>query len=213
MKTDDLAAVLAADAQRVDTASLTRATGLIALAGLAVTSCAILLMFGARADLAVAMATAPVLAKLTLGASVAGFSLVAFQRSLRPGRATVGALWFVMLPLAAVFAWALATLAGQPAGEWAGPILGRSWRACLISVTLYAMLPFAALLALARFGAPVKPRLTGIAAGLGAAGLATVAYALHCPEDALPFIASWYPLAMGISATIGAVAAPRLLRW
>ena len=112
-----------------------------------------------------------------------------------------------------MFAWALATLAAQPAGDWGGLIFGQSWRACLISVTLYAMLPFAALLALARYGAPVKPRLTGIAAGLGAAGLATVAYALHCPEDALPFIAAWYPLAMGISAAIGAMLAPRLLRW
>ena len=76
-----------------------------------------------------------------------------------------------------------------------------------------AMLPFIALVALARHGACIRPRLTGIAAGLASAGLATVAYALHCPEDALPFVAAWYPLAMAVSATIGALAAPRLLRW
>jgi hypothetical protein len=213
MKTDDLIAVLTTDAGPVDTASLTRRTGMVALAGLIVAAAAVLVVLGARADLSVALMTPPVLAKLALGASVAGLALLAYQRSLRPGRDAGAALWFVLLPLAAVFAWALATLAGQPAGNRAGLIFGESWRACLISVTLYAMLPFAALLALARQGAPVKPRLTGIAAGLGSAGLATVAYALHCPEDALPFIAAWYPLAMGISAAIGAFAAPRLLRW
>ncbi|KPF69176.1 hypothetical protein IP69_10775 [Bosea sp. AAP35] len=213
MKTDDLVAVLATDARPVDTARLTRATGLVALAGLVLTAVVLVLMLGLRADFAGVWMTPPVLAKFALGGSVAGFALVAFQRSLRPGRAASGALALVLVPLAAIFAWALATVAGSAPSDWARLVLGRSWAACLVSVTLYAMLPFAALLALARHGAPVRPRLSGIAAGVGAAGLATVAYALHCPEDGLPFIATWYPLAMVIAAGLGALVAPRLLRW
>lgn len=213
MKTDDLIAVLTTDAGPVDTARLTRGTGMVALAGLLVATAAVVVTLGARADLPVVLMTPPVLAKLLLGASVAGLALVAYQRSLRPGHRALGPLVFVLLPLLVLAAWALATLAGQPAGHWAGLIFGKSWRACLIAVTLYAMAPFVALLVLARHGASVKPRLTGIAAGLASAGLATVAYALHCPEDALPFIAAWYPLAMAVSAAIGALAAPRLLRW
>lgn len=213
MKTDDLLAVLATDAGRVDTARLTRGTALVALAGLAVTAGALLLMLGARADLAAALATPPLLAKFALGGSVAGLALLAFQRSLRPGRAAGRALWLVAVPLAMMAAWAMATLAAQPAAAWAGLVLGRSWSACLVSVMLYAMIPFAALLARARHGAPVRPRLSGVAAGIAAAGLATIAYALHCPEDGVPFIATWYPLAMGLAAGLGALAAPRLLRW
>ncbi len=213
MKTDDLVAVLATDAGPVDTARLTRATGLAALAGLALASGALVLTLGLRTDFAAVLATPPVLAKFALGGSVAGFAMVALQRSLRPGRAVSGALALVLLPLAAIFAWALATLAGRPTGDWAGLVFGRTWGACIVFVTLYAVLPFAALLALARRGAPVNPRLSGFAAGIGAAGIATVAYALHCPEDGVPFIAAWYPLAMVIAGALGALAGPRLLRW
>lgn len=213
MKTDDLVAVLATDAGPVDTAGLTRGTGLIALAGLVLTAVALVLTLGLRTDLAAVLATPPVLAKFALGGSVAAFALVAFQRSLRPGRAASGALALVVLPLAAIVAWALVTLAGRPSGDWAGLVFGKTWGACVVFVTLYAMLPFVALLAIARRGAPVNPRLSGLAAGIGAAGLATIAYALHCPEDAVPFIAAWYPLAMAIAAGLGALAGPRLLRW
>ena len=213
MKTDDLIAVLTNDAGPVDTGSLTRGTVMTALAGSIATAAAVVALLGARPDLSAVLMTPPVLAKLALGASVAGLALLAYQRSLRPGRRALAPLAFVLLPLLAVAAWALATLAGQAAGNWTGLIFGKSWGACLTAVTLLAMAPFAGFLALARRGATVRPRLTGIAAGAASAGLATVAYALHCPEDALPFVATWYPLAMGASAAIGALAAPRLLRW
>lgn len=213
MKTDDLAAILASDAGPVGTANFARATGLTALAGLAACAAAVLLMVGPRIDLASAMATTPVLAKFALGASVAGLALAAFQRSLRPGRAAAGVLALVLLPVAAVLAWALAVLTSQPMPAWPALLLGRSWSACLVLVPLYALLPLAALFVLARRGAPVRPRLTGLAAGVGAAGLATLAYALHCPEDAAPFLATWYPLAMTVAGGLGALAGPRLLRW
>ncbi|HEV2555558.1 MAG TPA: DUF1109 domain-containing protein [Bosea sp. (in: a-proteobacteria)] len=213
MKTDDLAAILASDAGPVGTANFARATGLTALAGLAACAAAILFTIGPRIDLAFAMATTPVLAKFALGASVAGLALFAYQRSLRPGRATAGVLALVLLPVAAVIAWALAVLTSQPMPAWPALLLGRSWSACLVLVPLYALLPLAGLFALARRGAPVRPRLTGLAAGIGAAGLATLAYALHCPEDAAPFLATWYPLAMAVAGGLGALAGPRLLRW
>lgn len=213
MKTDDFVSLLASDAGHVQPASFARSTGLTALAGLALCASAILAMVGPRIDLAAAAMTPPVLAKFALGASVAGLALIAFQRSLRPGRAAAGPLALVLLPVAAVLAWALAVLTSQPMAAWPALVLGRSWSACLVLVSLYALLPLGLLFALARRGAPVRPRLTGLAAGVGAAGLATLAYALHCPEDAAPFLATWYPLAMAVAGGIGALAGPRLLRW
>ena len=38
-------------------------------------------------------------------------------------------------------------------------------------------------------------------------------YALHCPDDTVPFLATWYTLAIAISATVATLALPRLLRW
>ncbi|MET3889412.1 hypothetical protein ABIE41_000488 [Bosea sp. OAE506] len=213
MKTDDLVTLLASDSGPVETAGFARATGLTALAGLAACAAVVLLMFGPRLDLAAAAMTLPVLAKFVLGASVAGLALIAFQRSLRPGRAAGGLLALVLLPVAAVLAWALTVLAAQPMPAWPALLLGRTWSACLVLVPLYALLPLAGLFVLARRGAPVRPRLTGLAAGVGAAGLATLAYALHCPEDAVPFLATWYPLAMAVAGGLGALAGPRLLRW
>ena len=78
---------------------------------------------------------------------------------------------------------------------------------------LYALIPFAILFALARRGAPVDSRLTGACAGLASAGLATVAYSLHCPDDAVPFLATWYTIAIAAIAGLGALVFPRLLRW
>ncbi len=213
MKTDDLVTLLASDTGPVETTGFARATGLTALGGLAACSAAVLLMVGPRLDLAAVAMTPPVLAKFALGGSVAGLALIAFQRSLRPGRAAAGVLTLVLLPVAAVLAWAIAVLATQPKPAWPALMLGQSWSACLVLVPLYALLPLAALFVLARRGAPVRPRLTGLAAGVGAAGLATLAYALHCPEDAAPFLATWYPLAMAVAGGLGALAGPRLLRW
>jgi hypothetical protein len=83
----------------------------------------------------------------------------------------------------------------------------------LIAIPLYALVPFAAMLALARQGAPVDRPFSGACAGVASAGLATIAYSVHCPEDTIPFIASWYPLAMAAMAGFGAWIFPRLVRW
>ena len=46
-----------------------------------------------------------------------------------------------------------------------------------------------------------------------AAVVATAVYALHCPEMAAPFLATWYLAGMLIPTVAGALLGPRLLRW
>lgn len=213
MQTDELISLMATSSQPVDTGWLRRATWLAALVAMIAATIAVLLTLGARRDLAGAWASAPVLGKVLLGASVAGIAVAVFQRSLRPGLRPRGHLSLILLPIAAVMLWALVVLARAPGGEWASLTFGRSWQACLISVVLYGLIPFAAMIAIARRGAPVDLRLTGAAAGVASAALATIAYSVHCPEDTIPFIASWYPLAMAIMAAVGALAFPRFVRW
>jgi hypothetical protein len=213
MQTDDLISVMTASHQPVDTGSLRRATWLAALAALAITLGLVLLTLGARPDLAGAWMTRPVLAKALLGASVATIALVLFQRSLRPGLNAARHLPLVVVPLALAAGWALLTLAQAPVEQWSALIFGRYWRACLIAVPLYAICPFLVLLVLARRGAPVDGRLTGACAGFASAGLAIIAYSVHCPDDTAPFLATWYVLAIAIVTGVGTLAFPRLVRW
>ena len=60
--------------------------------------------------------------------------------------------------------------------------------------------------------APTRPRAAGVAAGPAAGAIAASAYALHCDESTLPFLATWYVLGVAVPATLGALG-PRLLRW
>jgi hypothetical protein len=213
MRTDDLISVLAVDHGRVNSAWLRRATALISLSALAVTVLSVIATLGARRDIASALMTVPVLAKLAFGGSLAAIALVVFQRSLRPGLRLGRALWWALLPVGLAGGWALATLAQAPFESWSVLTFGRNWRTCLIAVPLYSLLPFLLLLALARQGAPVDRRLTGASAGLASGGLAIIGYGLHCPDDTAPFLAVWYSLAVAIVTTFTTLAAPRWLRW
>lgn len=213
MQTDDLISLMSVDSQPVDTGWLRRATWLSAFAALAATAGLVLLTLGTRHDLASAWATLPVIAKAAFGASVAAIALVLFQNSLRPGLKPARHLRLIALPLLVAAGWALMTLAQAPTEQWHALILGRYWRACLVAVPLYALLPLVVLLFLARRGAPVDGTLTGACAGFASAGLATVAYSLHCPDDTAPFLATWYTIALVIVAALGALVLPRFLRW
>jgi hypothetical protein len=213
MQTNDLIALMSASNRPVDTGWLRRATWVCALAALMATAGLVLMTLGTRPDLTSAWMTLPVIAKAAFGASVAIIALALFQASLRPGLKPAQHLPFIAAPLLVAAGWALLTLAQAPAAEWDALIFGPHWRACLIAVPLYALLPLIVLLVLARRGAPVDGSLTGACAGLASAGLATVAYSLHCPADTAPFLATWYPLATAIVAALGAFILPRCLRW
>jgi hypothetical protein len=73
--------------------------------------------------------------------------------------------------------------------------------------------PFVALTWFLRTGAPTNLRLTGAIAGLLAGALGATAYAFHCPDDSVPFIAFWYATMIGLCCLLGALAGPKLLRW
>jgi hypothetical protein len=213
MQTDDLISLLSASNQPVDTGWLRRATWLGALGALMLTAVLVVSTLGARRDLAGALMTVPVIAKFLFGFSLAAIALTLFQRSLRPGTRARPLLPLVALPVGFVVVWAAVTLLQAPPEQWSVLTFGRNWRSCLINVPLLALCPLAILALLARRGAPVDGRLTALSAGLASAGLAVMGYALHCPDDTVPFLATWYTLAIAISATVATLALPRLLRW
>jgi hypothetical protein len=213
MQTHDLISLMIASHRPVDTGRLRRATWLCALCALAATAGLVLLTLGPRHDLGHAWLTVPVLAKVLLGVGVAGVALPLFQLSLRPGRNPARRLPWVLVPVLLAATWAALALVRTPSEQWNALIFGRYWQACVIAVPLYALCPLIVLLLLARRGAPVDAPLTGACAGLASAGLATIAYALHCPDDAAPFLATWYTLAIATVTAVGTLVFPRFLRW
>ena len=46
--------------------------------------------------------------------------------------------------------------------------------------------------------------------GLVAGALGATAYAFHCPDDSVPFIAIWYGTLVVLCGVIGAILGPRL---
>ncbi|MGP9811800.1 NrsF family protein [Rhodopseudomonas sp. NSM] len=92
-------------------------------------------------------------------------------------------------------------------------LVGHNAMQCLTAIPVVSLpLLIAALIGLRR-GAPANPTLAGALAGMIAAGLAATLYAAHCVDDSPLFVATWYTLATGIVAAIGAVAGSRVLRY
>lgn len=64
-----------------------------------------------------------------------------------------------------------------------------------------------------RRGAPASPERAGWLTGIASGGLGAFAYGFHCPFNSIIYIGLWYTLAVGISAVIGRLVVPRLIRW
>lgn len=213
MKTDDLIAMLATGVAPVDPHLVAKrfATGL--LLGGAGAFALMLMGYGIRPDLAQA-AQAPMLwVKLGFAFVIAVSSLALTERlarpGVRPGRAWVG----VALPWAAISFMGLVVLMGAPPQERLGLVLGSTWLSCALSISLIASPVFVGLVWALRGLAPTRLGLAGACAGLLAAAVGALVYALHCPEVEAPFLAVWYVLGLLIPTVVGALIGPKLLRW
>lgn len=213
MKTDRLIAMLATQAGPVaERATQTRFTTALGW-GLFASVLGMALGLGVRTDIAQAVLLSMFWVKLLFPAAIALGALYAVVRLARPGM-RIGPL--AALPLAVITAlWlmgALSLFAAAPS-ERAALIFGDTWATCPISITLLALPVLAAAFWAIKGLAPTRLALAGGAAGLFAGAAGAAVYALHCPEMTAPFLAIWYVLGMAIPTVIGALAAPRLLRW
>ncbi len=126
-----------------------------------------------------------------------------------------GGHWLLLL-LAAPVLLVLAVLVELfllPPGRWAAATIGDNWLVCLTMIPILSVPLLIAAVYSLRYGAPTRPRLAGAVAGLLAAGLAATLYASHCTDNSPLFVATWYTLAIGFVAVVGALIGPRVLRW
>lgn len=213
MKTDDLIEALAAAQQRQPRAAPWATVWAGLAAGLATALLLMAATLGIRPDLIASLTDPVVWLKLGFSALVLLAAGAAAKRLSLPGKGWSGAGLVLLLVFAAVACWALVDLAGRPVAEWVPCIAGRDWLTCLVAIPLLSLPTMLAAGAAMRRLAPTRLELAGALLGLASGGAAAFAFTLYCQDDAVPFVAVWYGLALGTSALIGRVLGPKLLRW
>ena len=213
MRTDDLIAMLGTNVEPVDRKYVLRAIGMATGAGALVAMAATLLAFGFRTDLTTPRAFAFLFLKLAFTLVTLVLTVNLLTKLARPGGERKISIAWVVLPFAAVVLLAAAHLASAPSTHWERMILGDRWLECLLSIPLIAIVPFAIIVWVVRRMAPTDLRRAGALAGLIAGSISATAYAFHCMDDSVPFLALWYGGTIILCTAAGAVLGPRLLRW
>jgi hypothetical protein len=213
MKTEELVALLSTNPGPVVRGSFVRTFG-VALAASSVLAVGIALVgLGFRPDLTTTRALIFLSLKLAFAAAVVGIASVYLARLARPGGERRISSVSMVAPFAVIILLAVISLGLAPRSHWDKMVTGGEWLECLVSIPVIAIVPFAIAIWAVRRAAPTNLARTGAFAGLVAGGVSAMAYALHCTDDSLPFVAVWYGGTIVLCTLAGAVLGPRLLRW
>jgi hypothetical protein len=213
MKTDELVALLSTNPEPVDRGLVRRtlyvalAAGLIVSLGLAVVG------LGIRSDLTMAGALIFLVVKLCFAVGIVSLALVYLTRLACPSGERKAPYFLVAMPFLVIVVLAAISLVLAPSSHWDKMIVGDQWLECLLSIPIIAIVPFATIIWAVRRAAPTNLVRTGTFVGLVAGGVSAIAYALHCTDDSLPFVAVWYGGTIVLCTLAGAALGPRLLRW
>jgi hypothetical protein len=211
MKTDDFILALSADPR--PGASLTRRVALALAVGFCVSLVVFMAALGPRPDFMAAAHTMRFDLKFLDTLALLAPAVLLCLRLSRPEASAGTLLAWLLAPVALLGVAVAVELATVPRELWMTKLVGTNWYHCLTMVPLFALPPLAALILALREGAPRYPALTGALAGMAAAGASATIYASNCPDDSPLFVATWYPLATGAVAALGALAGRRWLTW
>ena len=213
MKTDKLIDMLTKNLEPVKSEWGGKALAWAVVLGGIISFCVMLMTVGLRDDMMGKPHAVSLALKLLFVLSLIGVGTALLIKLNRPGQDGKGLFKLTFVPFLAAGLAAIVALAVQPSADWGPMCFGTHWVACLFCIPFFAIGPFAALIWALRKGAPTNLRRTGAIAGLVAGALGAAAYAFHCPDDSIPFVAIWYGAMLGFCAWIGAKLGPRLLRW
>lgn len=113
-----------------------------------------------------------------------------------------------VMALVGLVSWLL-----QPDGQRLQALMGQTAMTCPALVFGLSLPALAGTLIAMRGLAPLRPVPAGLAAGLLAGAVGALGYSLHCPEQSAAFVAVWYTLGMALTAALGALLGPWVLRW
>jgi hypothetical protein len=213
MKTEELIDLLSTNIEPADTQKVVRSLRIAIVAGLVLAALTCIVTLGIRPDLNSARVFGFLLVKIGFGATVTALSWSLLLKHARPGGENQSRIFLTAVPFAGLMVLAGADLLSVPASHWGHMIIGERWLGCLLSIPIFAVLPFAVIMWAVQVAAPTNLLRTGALAGLVAGGIGAAAYALHCPDDSVPFIALWYAGAIVLCALAGAALGPRFLHW
>ncbi len=213
MKTDDFISMLASGVAPVDQGLSTKRFTLAVAAAVLGSLLMVLMIFGARADLASVAQTPLFWGKVALPTCLAAGSLWMVTRLARPGLSAGSGRWMVVFGVLAVWLAGLYTLGQAQPDARLAMIFGKTWRVCATNITLLSVPGLISVFWAIRSMAPTQLRKAGACGGLLAGSLATIAYCLHCPEMEVVFWGVWYLLGMMMSTVLGALLGPSVLRW
>jgi len=208
-----MVALLSTNLEPVDHNSVVRTLCVAITAGAIVALGIAFFGLGFRADLATTRALIFLVVKVAFAIGVAGLSLAYLTRLARPGGERKISPLLVAVPFLVIMILAAISLGSAPRSHWESMIVGDEWLECLLSIPIIAIVPFAVSIWAVQKGAPTNLSRAGAFAGLIAGGVSAMAYALHCTDDSLPFIAVWYGGTIVLCTLAGAALGPRLLRW
>ena len=213
MKTEDLVRLLAADTLPVARRAAPRRVAWSLAAGMPVAAAVMLLAYGVRPDIGVAVHWPMFWIKLMFPLVLCAGAFFVLQRLARPG-VRLGASWLgLACPVLLLWAMAAVALADSAPQLRGAMVLGQTWRTCSLNIALISVPVFVAVFAGLRTLAPTRPAWAGACAGALAGSAGAAVYALHCPELAAPFLAVWYVVGIALPVAAGALLGPRLLRW
>jgi hypothetical protein len=213
MKTDDLVTMLSTNVEPVGRGLVGRAISIAVAAGAVIALGIMVVGLGVRADLTTTHAIAFLLLKLVFAIALVGVAMRYLARLSCPGAERGISPLTMAVPFAAIALLGVISLGGAPSSHWNRMILGDQWLECLLSIPIIAIVPFAVTIFAVRRAAPTNLVRAGAVAGLIAGGVSAMAYALHCTDDSLPFVAVWYGGTIVLCTLAGAALGPRLLRW
>lgn len=212
MKTNDLIAMLANDAQPAAKPVRQQLTAPLLWAAL-VCSVGVAAVWGVNPQLHQMAMNPAFITKMLWLTALMGFSLYGLFRLARPG-VGAGHTWAgIGLALLAMVSLGLIQWLQTASSDRVAPWMGDSWQVCLVSIVALSLPVLGALLWALRQLAPTRPAITGAVAGVLAGSLAASVYSLHCTETSLTFFAIWYVGGMALSTGLGALLGSRWLRW
>jgi len=211
MKTDDLIVLLSRQGRvRIGFGEIMAGAGALAVAA---STILFFTMMGVRADFMAAIDTARFLFKLAVTITLTLVAGGVLSWIGRPGLAWAQRRSLLLIPLVMLFIAVAVEMVAMPPTSWYPLMIGHDALACLIYIPLLSIVPLALFLVALRRGAPENAGAAGAIAGLTAAGIGSILFAIYCDNDSPFFVALWYPSTFAVTTAAGYLAGRQWLYW